>query len=40
MEINLGDIDNASGDSHEYWLLAVKAARVAKTLSQEAQGVG
>ncbi len=40
MEINLGDIDSSSGDGHEYWLLAIKAARVAKTLSQDAQGVG
>ncbi len=40
MEINLGDIDSLSGDGHEYWLLAIKAARVAKTLSQDAQGVG
>ncbi len=40
MEVNLGDIDQSSGDGHEYWLLAVKAARVAKSLAQEAQGVG
>ncbi len=40
MEINLGDIDNSSGDGHEYWLLAIKAARVAKSLAQDSQGVG
>jgi hypothetical protein len=40
MEINLGDINQSSGDAHEYWLLAVQAARVAKTLAQETQGVG
>ncbi len=40
MEINLGDINNSSGDSHEYWLLAVWAARVAKGLLQSAQGIG
>lgn len=40
MEINLGDIEASSGDNHEYWLLAVKAARLAKTLTQGAEGVG
>ncbi len=40
MEINLGDIDNSSGDGHEYWLMAIKAARVAKSLAQDSQGVG
>ena len=40
MEINLGDISECSGDLHTYWLLAVQAARVAKTLSTEAQGIG
>ncbi len=40
MEINLGDINNSTGDSHEYWLLAVRAARVAKGLLQNAQGIG
>ena len=40
MEINLGDISDASGETHEYWLLAVQAARAAKALAQETQGVG
>lgn len=40
MEINLGDINTSSGDKHEYWLLAVRAARIAKALAQETQGVG
>lgn len=40
MEVNLGDINNSTGDSHEYWLLAVRAARVAKGLLQNAQGIG
>ena len=34
MEINLGDMQQSSGDREEYWLMAVKAARVAKRLSQ------
>ena len=29
MEINLGNLNRSSGVSHEYWLLAVKAARAA-----------
>jgi hypothetical protein len=33
MEVNLGDIQQSSGDREEYWLMAVKAARVAKQLS-------
>ena len=40
MEVNLGNIDNSSGEDHEYWLLAVKAARVAKELAGEVQGIG
>ena len=40
LEINLGDINNSLGDKHEYWILAVRADRVAKTLAQEAEGVG
>jgi hypothetical protein len=40
MEINLGDITQCSGESHAYWLLAIQAARVAKTLSLETQGIG
>lgn len=37
MEINLGDIQLSAGDREEYWLMAVKAARVAKQLTQ---GIG
>ena len=37
LEINLGDIQQSSGDREEYWLMAVKAARVAKQLTQ---GIG
>ena len=36
-EINLGDIQHSPGDREEYWLMAVKAARVAKQLMQ---GIG
>lgn len=40
MKINLGNTKDSSGDTHEYWLSAVKAARCAKVLAQGAQGVG
>ena len=36
-EINLGDTQHSSGDREEYWLMAVKAAWVAKQLTQ---GIG
>jgi hypothetical protein len=34
MEVNLGDMENTSGEQQEYWLLAIKAARVAATLAR------
>ena len=33
LEINLGDMDNSSGDRQEYWLRAIQTARTAKQLS-------
>jgi hypothetical protein len=32
LEVNLGDMENSSGEQEEYWLLAIKAARVAASL--------
>ncbi len=32
MEVNLGDLENPSEEQEKYWLLAIKAARVAATL--------
>jgi hypothetical protein len=31
--VNLGDTEKSSGKREEYWLLAIKAARVALTLA-------
>ncbi len=33
MEVDLGDLENTSGEKEEYWLWAIKAARVAGTLA-------
>ena len=33
LEVNLGDTEKSSGKREEYWLLAIKAARVALTLA-------
>jgi hypothetical protein len=33
MEVNLGDLENTSGEKKEYWLLAIKTTRVAATLA-------
>lgn len=35
MEDNLGEIAESTGVQHEYWLLAIKAARVVGRLAQE-----
>lgn len=40
MDINLGDMDNGTGEQHEYWLLAVQAARAAKRLATDEEGIG
>ena len=34
--VSLEDLESSSGDQQEYWVLAVKAARVAKELAEEA----
>ena len=33
LEVNLGDMEKSSGKREEYWLLAIKAKRVALTLA-------
>ena len=41
LEINVGDMGRASGESQEYWLLAIQAARRAKLLrDQTPAGIG
>lgn len=40
LEINLGDIESGSFWQQEYWLRAIKAARIAKQISAEAEGIG
>jgi hypothetical protein len=37
MEVNLGELSESSGQQHEYWLLAIKAARIAGQLAQGRQ---
>ncbi len=34
LEVNLGDLENTSGEREEYWLLAIKAARAASMLTR------
>ena len=29
MEVNLGDLENTSGEQEQYWLVAIKAAQEA-----------
>ena len=33
LEVNLGDLQESTGERHEYWLLAIKAARIAGQIS-------
>ena len=35
MEVNLGDPETSSGEQEEYWLLAIRAAREAATLTRQ-----
>jgi hypothetical protein len=35
MEVNLGDMENSSGEKEEYWLLAIQAMREAATLTRQ-----
>ena len=37
-ECNLGDLEDTSGEEEQYWLLAVKAARKAKTIELSRTG--
>lgn len=38
LEINLEDLEVSSGESQQYWLLAIRAARVAHQLAEEETG--
>ena len=38
MEVNLDGIDESHGTHHEYWLLAIRAARIAGALAREQDG--
>ena len=38
MEVNLDDIDESRGTQQEYWLLAIRAARIAGALGREQDG--
>ena len=35
MDVNLGEWQDSTGERHEYWLLAIKAARVAGQIARE-----
>ena len=35
LEMNLTDLQGSTGEQHEYWLLAITAARVAGQITQE-----
>ncbi len=35
LEVNLGDMESSSGEKEEYWLLAIRAAREAATLTRQ-----
>jgi hypothetical protein len=35
MEVNLGDMETNTGEKEEYWLVAIKAARVMALLSEQ-----
>ncbi len=35
MEVNLGDMENLSGEREEYWLLAIRTAWEAATLTRQ-----
>ena len=35
MEVNLGDLETISGEQEEYWLVAIRAAREAATLTRQ-----
>ena len=38
LDINLGDLDNSTGVEQAYWLVALRAARVARELQQARAG--
>ena len=40
LEINLGDMETGSFRQQEYWLRAIKAARMAKQILAAAEGIG
>ena len=38
LEINLGELDNSSGEDKVYWLLVLQAARDARQLRRQQNG--
>jgi hypothetical protein len=34
LEVNLGDLENSNGEQAEYWLLGIRAGRMACTLTR------
>jgi hypothetical protein len=39
LEVNLGDLMSTSGEQEQYWLVAIKAARVAAMLTRQNEQV-
>jgi hypothetical protein len=39
LKVNLGDLESTSGEQEQYWLVAIKAARVAAMLSRQNEQV-
>jgi hypothetical protein len=39
LEVNLGDLESTLGEQEQYWLVAIKAARVAATLTWQNEQV-
>ncbi len=35
LEVNLGDMENTSGEQEQYWLLAIKAAQEVARLQRQ-----
>jgi hypothetical protein len=34
LEVNLGDLETTGGEQEEYWLLAIRAARMSATITR------
>jgi hypothetical protein len=37
LEVNLGDLENTSGEQEQYWLVAIKATWVAAALARQSE---